>query len=205
MENELQQLLGRQYLITAFIEPRLQIVNYIKNGYDDNVPLLMNNRFLHFTAHNYYRGIIVDLGSLFINSDRTHKSNFFRILTKPECKILLAPDFICDMSDWLSEVEEDITIIERLRNKEIAHFDLDEKESISMNFNNLLIINTLFDLAKKIITNAGSSVIDKKQTMAYHFDGNSTYLTSLKRLVDCRSSQPKVKHASRCKFSGFAL
>jgi hypothetical protein len=183
MENEVQKLLGKQFLITAYIQPRLQIVNFIKDGYDSNIPVLMNNRFLHFTAHNYYRSIIVDLAALFTDKTTTHKNNFYR-LTKDEAAILsLKPGTIVNIKNWLLEVKDEISIIRALRDKEIAHFDFDEKESISLNFDNRHIINTLFNLAEKIIAYSGKSFINEKFSITYDFERESQYIRSLKGLI----------------------
>jgi len=183
MENEIQRLLGKQFLITAYIEPRLQIVNFIKDGYDNNVPVLMNNRFLHFTAHNYYRSIIVDLAALFTDKTTTHKNNFYR-LTKDDAAILsLKPNAIVNIKNWLLEVKDETSLIRTLRDKEIAHFDFDEKESISLNFDNRHIINTLFNLAEKIIAYSGKSFMNENLSIAYEFERESQYIRSLKGLI----------------------
>ena len=178
MENELQKLLGKQFLIAGYIEPRLQILNFIMDGYNDNVPVLMNNRFLHFTAHNYYRSVIVDLAALYTDKKTTHKNNFYRLTNDDVIISFLKPDTITEIKGWLSQVKNEVKVITTLRDKEIAHFDFDKKESISLNFDNRDIINNLFDLSKKIINNIG-----KHLSIGYDFERESQYIRSLKRLI----------------------
>jgi len=182
-ENSLRNLLGKQYLITAFIEPRIQIVNYIMDGYDNNVPILMNNRFLHFTAHNYYRSIIVDLCALYCDNRASHKYNFYKLLNNFHFETLLQPGTMSLIQTWLANQESAIGIIKVLRDKQIAHYDF-EQESIDLDFDNLKIITDLFDLAKRVIVRCGSSFIDEEQTIGYDFGRRSYYVTSLERLIN---------------------
>lgn len=75
----MENLLGKQYLITIYIAQRLQIINYILDGYNNNKPVLINNNFLHFTAHVYYRSVIVDLYALFGPPNNNNKNSFLFI------------------------------------------------------------------------------------------------------------------------------
>jgi hypothetical protein len=182
-ENTLHKLLDKQYLITTLIEPRVQIVNYIVNGYDNNVPVLMNNRFLHFTAHNYYRSVIVDLCALFCNNKDSHKNNFHRLTHNLDFKKLLKPGTIAFIQTSLDNNQPLIKVIADLRNKQIAHYDF-KKESIDFNFDNLKIVNDLFDLAKKIIIQCGSSFVKDEETVDFDFGRESDYLISLEELIN---------------------
>ena len=82
MQVSFRTMLGKQFLITSFIDQKIRIVNYIKPGYDDNKPVLINNTFLHFTAHIYYRSIIVDLYALFGKPNQSNKFSLFHIAQK---------------------------------------------------------------------------------------------------------------------------
>jgi hypothetical protein len=182
-ENTLHKLLGKQYLITALIEPRVQIVNYIRNGYDKNAPVLMNNRFLHFTAHNYYRSVVVDLCALFCNNKDSHKNNLHRLTQNPYFKKLLKPGTIAFIQTSLENNQSLIKVIADMRNKQIAHYDF-KNESIDFNFDNLKIVNDLFDLAKMIIIRCGSSFVKDDETIGYDFGRESDYVISLEELIN---------------------
>lgn len=167
-ENHLQKVLGKQFLIAAFIETKLQIVNYIKEGYDSNKPILINNRFLHFTAHTYYRSIVVDLFALF-GPANSHNKNSFRHITL-KYQDLLNRNCIEDVSNWIQDVEDDINTIMHLRHKQIAHYDFEQKESISLNFDHLPQLNRLFQLAKRIINHLGHAFLNEEIRVGYDFD-----------------------------------
>jgi len=132
MKDYIKDMLGKQFLITSFIENRLQIVNYIKEGYDFDKPILMNNRFLHFTAHIYYRSIIEDLYALFGKAGKDNKYSFFHITKQYED--LFKPTTITIVQDWINDSKDDINAITHLRHKQIAHYDFSIKESIRLNF-----------------------------------------------------------------------
>lgn len=181
-ENELQKLLGKQFLIAAYIESKLQIVNYIKEGYDQNKPILINNRFLHFTAHSYYLSIIVDLYALFGPANANNKNSFKHI--NSNYRYLLKSESIEIVHEWITKAEENIQIIKNLRHMQIAHYDFDSKEAIYLNFDNLTRINTLFELAKRIIQFYSAAILDKENSTSYAFEKKYHYLQSLERLID---------------------
>lgn len=171
-----QKLLDKQYLITSYIESRLQIVNFIVDGYNNNTSVLMDNRFLHFSAHIYYRNIIVDLVALF-SEGQNHKQSFYRIINNNN---IVKPDTRSDIQTWLSDKKSEIDRIKLLRNKEIAHFEFSYTEVISMNFDDLQIINDLSDLAKRIITKISSSFFNTE----YLFDTDNDFIDSLESLIE---------------------
>lgn len=182
MPMKLQDILGKQYLIAAYIEPRLQLANFIKEGYDSNKPILMNNRFLHFTAHNYYRSIVLDLYALFGRANtNSNKYSFFHINDKYEGVVIKGT--IDTVQTWLFEAKNDIKTIELMRHRQIAHYDFEKKEFISLNFNHLLELNTLFDLARQIIVYGGNAFLDEEIRVGYDFGRRSHYVHSLERLI----------------------
>lgn len=182
MEDLLQKMLRKQFLIAFYIEQKLQIVNFIKDGYDDNKPILIDNSFFHFTAHIYYRSIIVDLCALFGTANDINKNSFLFIEKK--FKDSFKPEIVETVKDWIFKSEEDIKIITDLRDKQIAHYDFIEKESISFNFNNLSELNRLFSIAQKIICHYGSSFKDENISIGYDFGNLSDELKSLKSLIN---------------------
>ena len=181
-DNSLQKLLGKQYLIAAYIEAKLQIVNFIKEGYDANKPILINNRFLHFTAHTYYRSIAIDLYALFGPANNHNKNSFLHI--DDTYRSLLVPNSIEAVNTWIVNDQQSILIIKDLRHKQIAHYDFTFKEAISLNFDNLNHLNTLFALAKKIITFYGQAFSDDAMKTGYSFDRRHQYVASLERLIN---------------------
>lgn len=181
--DELTQLLRNQFFITDLIKERLEIVNFIKNGYDDNEPVLNNNRFLHFTAHNFYRSIILDLGGLFIDRANTHKNNFHIIVKDDNNKRLLEPDAISDIKLWLEQSKEDITIINNIRDDQVAHLDLKERVEIDMNFDNIQTLNDLFELSKKILDKINKSFINAGHGFNHGYRRENRCLNDLKKLI----------------------
>lgn len=181
MQQSFQKLLSEQFLITAFVEQKLQIVNYIKSGYDENEPILINNSFLHFTAHIYYRSVIVDLYALFGPGSQNNKCSIFNISKESGNKI--KTDVLKKVRSWLKEKRNNIEIIKKLRHQQIAHFDFEQIESISLNFDNLEVLNDLFNLAKRIISLYGESTNEKSESMGFDFENKSQYVRSLKALI----------------------
>ena len=180
-ENKLQKLLGKQFLITAYIESRLQLVNYIKEGYDDNLSILINSRFLHFTAHTFYRSVIVDLFSLFGKPGKENRYSLLQI--NSDCSQFLNKQCIDDVAKLLSNCQDDIATITKLRHNQIAHFNFEQNEGISLDFDNLDILNTLFKTAVKIITMCGESFLAEEDRTGYDFERESQYIRSLEKLI----------------------
>ena len=180
-------MLGKQFLITAFLEQKIQIVNYIKAGYDNDKPILINNRFLHFTAHIYYRSIIVDLYALFGKANRNNKYSLFHIDLNYRDK--LKDKAIDQVQSWLTEHSDHIGVVEELRHQSIAHYDFNQTDAISLNFDDLEILNDLYNLAKKTISYLGTSTKDKEESMGFGFDRDSDKLNSLKRLISKAARQ----------------
>ena len=179
--EELQKMLKKQFLIASYIEQKLQIVNFIKEGYDNNKPILINNSFLHFTAHIYYRSIIVDLLALFGSATNINKNSLDFI--EKNHKDLLKLEIVETVKDWISKSDAEIKIIKGLRDTQIAHYDFIEQESISFNFNNLSELNSLFYLAQKIISLYGSSFKDENISFGFDFGNISDELNSLESLI----------------------
>ena len=180
MKDSLQNMLKKQFLIVYFIEQKLQIVNFIKEGFDNNKPILIDNSFLHFTAHIYYRSIIVDLCALFGSPNKINKNSLWVI--EKDFKSFFETEIFETIKDWLSKSETDIKIIKNLRDKEIAHYDFIITESISFNFNNLYEINKLFSIAKKIICYYGSS-FNENISIGFDLGNISDELYSLQDLL----------------------
>lgn len=63
--------------------------------------------------------------------------------------IKIKTDALKEVRSWLREYKSHIEIIKDLRHQQIAHHDFEQNEAISLNFDNLEILNDLYDLAKK--------------------------------------------------------
>jgi hypothetical protein len=179
--EELKAKLSKQYLIASYIENKLQIVNFIKTGYEENKPVLINNRFLHFTAHIYYRSIIIDLYALLGPANGNNKHAFRHILQDRPAD--LKPTSLDYIQSLLIEATNDISIVKNLRHTEMAHYDFTINESISLNFDNLSVINKLFQLSKTIIIEFGGGFFDEDSGINYDFNRRHSYLDSLERLI----------------------
>jgi len=179
--EELKNKLGKQYLIAAYIENKLQIVNYIKDGYDKNAPVLMNNKFLHFTAHVYYRSIVIDLYAL-LGPANINNKNAFKYIIKARPSELKS-ESLKQIADLLINAASKIQTIKNLRHTQMAHYDFSLKDAISLNFNDLPIINELFLLCQAIINMFGASYIKDELTIGYDFGRRHQYLDSLERLI----------------------
>ena len=152
-EDPVIKLAAKQHLILSLIHQKLEIVNYIFNGWDTNQPILINTRFLHYTAHIFYRTIIIEIGALFLKKTETNKNNLHRYYKEEWVKQYLDEERIRNVEEWLKGVQSSISKIERLRHNEIAHFDFpdDKKPTVSFNFNNLMLLNQLFKVALNIV------------------------------------------------------
>ena len=177
-QNKLIQLARNQHLILSFIQEKLDIVNYILAGYENNEPIFMTNQFLHYTAHIYYRTIIVEFGALYINKLKNNKNNFHSYYKEKWVRDFLNEESINKIRGWLDDISHNIKRNEILRHNTIAHFNFDNIESkISFNFEGLVVLNELFEVGMKILSCVGDGKID------YSYK-NDSYLTDLKRIIE---------------------
>ncbi len=152
-EDLVIKLAAKQHLILSMVHQKLEIVNYIFNGWDTNQPVLINTRFLHYTAHIFYRTIIIELGALFLKKTETNKNNLHRYYKEDWVKQYLDEEKIRNVEERLTGVQSSISKIERLRHNEIAHFNFknDKNPTVSFNFDNLTLLNLLFQVALKTV------------------------------------------------------
>lgn len=176
MPTNFEQLVTRQHLIISYIKEKIDIVKAIKHKFENNT---LNNQFLLFTSHIYYRSIVVDLCSLFL--DRKTEKNNFHLLYGTITSDILKPEAISLIKDILERHEAEILIIHNLRDKEYAHYDF-LSESISFNFDNFSIIYNLYLTAISILDLSGSERINQDNTCEYNL-GFDDYLSSLKSLL----------------------
>jgi hypothetical protein len=164
----LKTLLSNQNLILSYIKEKLEIVNFIFWGYENDIPILKNNSFLHFTVHIYYRSIIVDTCTLF--SDNKHQGSNFHLLTDPTKKYLnaLTAPCITNLNRKLTECKiyflKDIL---DLRNEEISHYKFRRNISISFDLEYLTELNTLYNIGIEILEIASSGFIESDKSSHY--------------------------------------
>jgi hypothetical protein len=183
-KTPLNQLLSNQFLIFSFIKEKLEVVNFIRWGYDNNLPVLINNRFLHSVAHIYYRSVIVEICTLFDN--HKHQSNNFYLLVKPDKKFIreLSPETIALIEQKLAEAEVYFTDeLRDIRNEEVSHFRFKERTVISLNNKYLKELNILLKIAEDIIGTATDGQIDQTLVAAYATHRSGDALQSLQNLL----------------------
>lgn len=160
-----QELVVDQFLIlSGVIDKKLSIVTRIHEGYNKNEPVLINNGFLHYIARMLYRSLIIDFAALFGKS-KDDKNRLHLLCDKQHKQNISSIDFerIQFLLNKYKPSIEPVKEIIRLRNKEVAHYDLLASEhdgvnrvSIGYNLNYVEELNELFIVAKEVITLASS-------------------------------------------------
>lgn len=179
--EQLQQLLSRQFIITAYVGHRIEVVNYTLHGYHGNWPVLANNSFLLAAAYEMYRGMIIDLFALFGKASTTNRNSFHFI--NHRYKELLNPGSIEQIKGWLKNKEASVQALTKVRHTSSAHYSFEKGSAISQNFDHLTDINDLFDLARRIITYCGNRWINEEQKTGYDFGMGDNLQQSLENLV----------------------
>lgn len=172
---DLEDFFGNQYLVLASAGNKLDIVNYILEGYHSNLPVLINNKFLHYTAHIYFRSVVIDLFALFGPPSSQNKYSFF--LVNSGFNDTISEEYLSRKKIALKLIKDEKMTLSVLRNKEFAHYDFEEKNSISYSFEHIDGINKLYDTAKELV-DLGGQLLDT----SYDYTGNGE-LHSLKRLI----------------------
>lgn len=184
MKTPLNKLLSNQFLIFSFIKEKLEIVNFIRWGYDNDLPVLVNNKFLHSVAHIYYRSVIVEMCTLF--SDNRHQSSNFHLIIRPDKKFIKELKFQTITSVKLKLDEANIYFTEEIkdiRDEEISHFRFKDKTAISLNHYFLPELNSLLLIAKDIIHTASEGQVDKNQISDYETRRTGDDIYSLQSLL----------------------
>lgn len=180
----LQKILEKQGLILSLIKDKLDILNFLLWGYNDDIPILMDNPFFHYTAHIYYRTIVVELCTLF-DDNKYQANNFYNILNtnkkynrelSNEAKEKLLIHLIDANNIFSNELKD-------LRNEEISHYTLKNGSKIKFNFDHKIELNYLFELGSKIILIAGLGFQDESKNREFHIGTPNVNLRSLQRLL----------------------
>jgi hypothetical protein len=179
-ESKLFQLVTDQQMIASYIHAKLEILQYWKHGYDTNVPVLMNDRFLIFNAHIYYRSLIIDFCALFGSNRKTDRRSFF-----------LLRQFYPDLTVKVQEAVEQILIyytgedspfeeMRLMRNRQIAHYDIEEVKTLTFNFDHLDLFAKMYEDAIGLIKLMGRTF-----TPSVGFDFKTlSKLNHFTRLID---------------------
>jgi hypothetical protein len=146
--------MNKQFMIVCFVKEKLDIVNFIHDGFHSNKSVIQN-QFLLFTTHVYYRSIVIDLCTLF-SAKNVQKNNFHRLYCNPAVAQCFSQNRAEEIKLLLLTHVADIKVIEALRDKEYAHFDFTE-DTISFSLEKIDILNSLFSTAKKILEVCGAN------------------------------------------------
>lgn len=175
-ENELTALVGRQLMIVSYVNEKLDVLNCIYEGYKNNNKAFYN-RFLLFTAHVYFRSIVIDLGALFV--DRNSEKQNLHKLYKNQAVVEILGENAEKIKILLHAQTSNVSRIHELRDKEYAHYDF-PVNAMSFSLAELETINLLFETVKDVLKICGK-VLDTA------FD-----LT----MDDCRSSLERLLNSS---------
>ena len=162
------------------MQQKIQVVNFIKDGYDNNVPVLMTNGFLHYSAHIIARSIPIDLYALFGKANRNNQSAFGHI---KKYKDDLIDGTIDKVEAIIKSVQGEVDIISDLRNQQMAHYDFDVNEYISLTLKYVPSLNKLFEVAKDIILMLGTAVKGNPLGIGYQYEREADAVISLERLL----------------------
>ena len=179
-----QRLISNQSLILSYIKDKLDIINFIMWGYNNNLPVLINNGFLHSATHVYYRSIIVEVCTLFDN--HKFQSNNFHLLINEDKKY--SKELTSNAIEFIKEKLLDsknyfLEEIINIRNEEVSHFRFKDGTKISLNHEYLDELNNLFDLAKQIIKISQYGFKDTTKCSDHMIGLSGHSLDSLQRLL----------------------
>lgn len=156
----MDKLIENQQLILYFLEGKLDVVNYIRQGWEkETSKVLMYSQFLHRTAHIYYRSLYIDYCALYGVANPNNKNSFRHLIKRHRADI--DPQNIMVLEWLLNNYHQDVlpikTLIEK-RNSYIAHYDMSEETKISFRMENLQTFNELLPVSKRIIALAGPRI-----------------------------------------------
>lgn len=171
-QNIFDKILRKQYLISEMLRMKLDVVTFIVNGYQQGKSILVDNKFLHFTAQMYYRNAAIDLTALFDKPNKQNRYSFFQI-TKYYTDMLF-PEKLNELSTWLEEHKDDINTLVIFRHNEAAHYNFETQNSLQLNTQLLPVFNRLFELTIKIISFLGDADVIK-----HNYEGRKYQLGKL--------------------------
>lgn len=181
-ETEAVTILSSQFLISAFIEERLRIVNHIYEGWTNNIPVLFNSPFLHYIGQQLNRAVIIDLFALLGTYNERSNSNSLHAH-----RIFYEDVYISESIEFIKvcfdEKTEDIQKITMLRHNELAHYNFKLNNSISLTLSNLSLTNEMFELSKTIILKYGSSFKNERMNAGFDYTPSCSQIDDLETIV----------------------
>jgi len=156
---------------------KLALINYINKGYQFNDPIIASNHFLFLTANNLYKLVVLDLHALFGKANRTNKWSLLHFVVYRD--LWPGKHSIDEVDDLLKDNTNNAVTVTRLRDKEIAHHDFDDKPSIKFNLNELDSLNDMANDAVKII-----QLLAEAFNIEFDLETDNSSLEGLKELVN---------------------
>jgi hypothetical protein len=166
----------------------LEISKFLRWGYENEIPILYENAFLHFSSHIFLRSAIIDMCALFDNH-KYQAYNFYKLInTKKKLIKELDAESIENIKVELEKASTIFPPIKLARDKEIAHYRFEES-SINLSHDLLPALVSLYDIAAEIhdIAMWGQKNDETRKwfSIAVKFDDGASqnYLISLQRLL----------------------
>lgn len=153
-KSQLYKLLCDHSLILSYIHSKLEILNYLVEGYNTNQPVLMNSRYFIFESHIIYRSLIIDFCALYC-SGRSDKRSFHQLSKFYSDVPSNLRIEIESLLDEYNNGKNPIMTLKKLRDSQIAHYDLEEIETLSFNHDHLELFNTLFKKGTELVNKIG--------------------------------------------------
>jgi hypothetical protein len=182
--SKFQNLLSKQALILSVLKDQLQVVHFIRWGYENDLPILINNHFLFSVSHQFYRSAILSVCALFDN--HKYQSNNFHLLVDDTHKF--SKEIEVETKEKIKEkltlsTQHSLPELIRIRNEEIGHFQFLNKASIQMNHRYLSDLISLYKIADEIIIVASKGTIDKDNSTTHFIGLLGDDLNSLQKLL----------------------
>lgn len=188
-DTPLDKMLRNQSILLEFIAEKLDISKFLRWGFEQEIPVLYENAFLHFTSHMCLRSAIIDMCAL-LDNHRYQALNFHQLID-PKKKFIreLSDDCILEIKEELDKSKLIFSPVKAARDKEIAHYRYEES-FIHLSHDLLPTLLDLYNIAADIhdIAHWGRDndfETDKwfKIGVFYEDGGSQNHLLSLQRLL----------------------
>ena len=153
---------------------RFEVLKYLHEEYKKSNRSVLNAFFIN-AMYVYYERIVIDLAKLFINRDNDW-FNFQKTLEHVKCNKLLEDQKILQFSLIINNLYNEIGILSKLRDEEIAHHNKD-KNNISVNLKYLDQLEVLLNKGKELL------FLITPPDIGYDFGLNDSLL-SIKRIIN---------------------
>jgi hypothetical protein len=147
--EKLTHLLRNQCLMVSYIGRRLEVVNYIVKGYKKKTLALRGNTFIYESARVIYSSIITDVAGLYGPPTKISKNSFLG--TKEMVSPIAEKEDLTQLKVWLDGNMFKIRCVRQLLKYELNSKYYLKNSNIYADFKGLFLINTLHQLAVKIV------------------------------------------------------